>query len=215
MQPLSIEHVERLLSAAIARDDDAETARLSTQLDELDARSRRSADVALVSAALWYAEQGLHVFPLKPGSKEPWPRSHGCKDATTDVAQIRDWWTRSPSSNIGLATGHVVNVIDIDGLRGNVELAHIFDDITDDEHERDQLFKLMMSDVIGQVLTPRAGGRHLYLPTGGRDYGNGAALAPCVDYRGRGGYVVAPPSITSVGAYRWVAPLHMQREREQ
>jgi Bifunctional DNA primase/polymerase, N-terminal len=41
--------------------------------------------------------------------------SHGVKDATTNRARIMAWWTRHPQANIGLATGHRFDVLDVDG----------------------------------------------------------------------------------------------------
>jgi putative DNA primase/helicase len=43
---------------------------------------------------------------------------HGVKDATTNRARILAWWTRHPLANIGLATGHAFDVLDIDGPAG-------------------------------------------------------------------------------------------------
>ena len=35
-------------------------------------------------------------------------------DATTDLDAIRDWWTRTPNANVGLRTGLVFDVVDLD-----------------------------------------------------------------------------------------------------
>jgi hypothetical protein len=43
---------------------------------------------------------------------------HGVKDATTNRARILAWWTRHPQANIGLATGHAFDVLDVDGPIG-------------------------------------------------------------------------------------------------
>jgi len=43
---------------------------------------------------------------------------HGVKDATTNRARILAWWTRHPQANIGLATGHCFDVLDVDGPKG-------------------------------------------------------------------------------------------------
>jgi Bifunctional DNA primase/polymerase, N-terminal len=43
---------------------------------------------------------------------------HGVKDATTNRARVLAWWTRHPSANIGLATGHHFDVLDVDGPAG-------------------------------------------------------------------------------------------------
>lgn len=61
-------------------------------------------------------QKGFAVFPLKYRDKVPLTRN-GCKDATTDAAQIKAWWQKYPNANIGLATGSVsqnVFVIDLD-----------------------------------------------------------------------------------------------------
>ena len=58
----------------------------------------------LLSSALAYAERGFHVFPVRLHRKAPlikaWPSR-----ATTDRAAIRQWWSRHPDANIGIATG--------------------------------------------------------------------------------------------------------------
>ena len=43
---------------------------------------------------------------------------HGVKDATTNRARVLAWWTRHPQANIGLATGHRFDVLDVDGPAG-------------------------------------------------------------------------------------------------
>jgi hypothetical protein len=43
---------------------------------------------------------------------------HGVNDATTNRARIAAWWTQHPHANIGLATGHAFDVLDIDGPTG-------------------------------------------------------------------------------------------------
>lgn len=208
MRALTIERVETLLSEAISDDNRGEIDRWSQRLDELDEADRARRDsLSLLGAALWYAKQGLHVFPLMSLSKRPWPRSHGCHDATTDVEQIKSWWAAAPTSNVGIATGHVVDVIDVDGLAANVELLRRF--------ESEALWARVMSGVIGSVTTPRAGGRHLYVPT--MERGNRARMGKRngLDYRGLGGYVVAPPSKTDArdnqvsGVYRWTRALSL------
>ena len=43
---------------------------------------------------------------------------HGVKDATCNRARVLAWWTRHPQANIGLATGHLFDVLDVDGPAG-------------------------------------------------------------------------------------------------
>jgi len=55
-----------------------------------------------LEAALVYASKGWHVLPIKTKGKEPLSEN-GLKDATTDSAQIRTWFTKWPDANIGVA----------------------------------------------------------------------------------------------------------------
>lgn len=145
----------------------------------------------LAAAAHWYAQQGWAVFPLKPGTKIPATRN-GFKDATTDPEQITAWWDATPQANVGLPTGAAFDVVDIDGNDGMasfdaLEQAGAFADVP----------------ALGYVTTPR--GWHVYVPPSGR--GNKTALRPGLDYRGNGGYVVAPPSVVDGKLYRWAQPV--------
>jgi hypothetical protein len=141
---------------------------------------------ALHPAALWYAEQGVPVFPCRPGEKVPATKS-GVKDATTDRAQVDTWWSRMPTANIGLATGFIFDVLDIDDWAG----------VNSDVEE-------VIEEGFGFVATPR-GGTHIYLRASGD--GNATNVVPGVDFRGRGGYVLAPPSVLPNGVYRWLEPV--------
>ena len=51
------------------------------------------------------------------------PRTpHGLNDATGDPAQLGRWWRHWPQANIGLVTGEVADVLDIDGPAGRAAL---------------------------------------------------------------------------------------------
>lgn len=147
---------------------------------------------SLRGAALWYANRGHLVFPLKPGAKTPATRN-GFKDASTDPDKIKHWWGTCPTYNIGLVTGHLFDVIDIDGDQGFASYEHM-------------IAQGHMPAPIGIVETPR--GAHRYIrPTGD---GCAAGILPGIDYRGHGGYVVAPPSINENGIeYRWAIPIDL------
>lgn len=189
MTPYTTEDLERDLRHALEVGDPEEIGRIAREIDQWE---KSATSVAPHAAALWYAEQNLRVFPLQPGSKVPFKGSRGCHDATSDLEAVNAWWGATPDANIGLATGGLVDVVDIDGELGQRSRARntaMFDSL----------------HVIGKVLTPRPGGMHLYVPATGK--GNKAGLLGGIDYRGVGGYVVAPPSRTDVGSYRWLRPL--------
>jgi hypothetical protein len=146
---------------------------------------------SLRGSALWYANRGHLVFPLKPGQKVPATRN-GFKDASMSPETVLAWWTTNPNYNIGLVTGHLYDVIDIDGNRGLASAAGLTTD--------------QLREPIGIVRTPR--GWHYYIPATGD--GCATAILPGIDYRGNGGYVVAPPSVNEQGkAYEWTDPIDL------
>lgn len=69
----------------------------------------------LGSHAIAYARAGLDVLPLVPGGKVPHRLApHGKDSATSDVAQVRDWWVQAPDANIGLRPAEGIVVVDVD-----------------------------------------------------------------------------------------------------
>jgi hypothetical protein len=104
---------------------------------------------------------------------------HGVREATTNRARVLAWWTRHPLANIGLATGHRFDVLDVDGPNGAATISAFAA-----EHG------LASS---GPLVRTGGGGWHYYLAPTGLGNVHPAGLAH-VDWRGRGGYVVAPPS---------------------
>ena len=153
-------------------------------------------DRNVLQAALEYAAQGLAVFPLQPRSKEP-ATPHGCKDATTDTAQIEQWFRGHDNYNLAIATGEKsggLTVIDLDieedkGING-------YESITEWQRSHGTL-----TDTAGTI-TGRGGYHWLYRTT--KHVTNRAGLLPGVDIRGEGGYIVAPPSIHPNGRqYEW------------
>lgn len=182
---------EEQLSSALATGNLELAYAAAAALDALPPRPQPS----IMGAAIWYAINGLPVFPLQPGTKIPLAGSRGVKDATTDLDQVRAMFARVPGCNLGLATGHRVDVIDFDGPDAHASWGREFGGSWEEAEVT----------VLASVSTPRPGGLHIYTPvTGGR---NRARLCPGVDHRGLGGYVVAPPSRTPQGSYRFLQPL--------
>jgi hypothetical protein len=198
-----------------------------TSIDDLVIEEEEpKAKPTLLGSALWYAEQGLQVFPIKPGTKHPATRN-SFKDASTNADQIRTWWANLPTANIGIATGHIIDVIDIDGAPGQrSRVEHwCYDEACraagnqvpppagwTELCDHKGIFNKIEHDSLGKVLTPRKGGMHIYVPATGD--GNKREIFPGVDYRGIGGYVLAPPSRISAewaaaegqspGDYHWL-----------
>lgn len=163
----------------------------------------------LLASARQYARAGWPVFPCRPGAKTPaipYPHpkgepcrggcgrdGHGVLDATTDPHKIETWWSRWPTANIGIATGAPgPDVVDVDvaaGKPGAASLARVRN----------------AGLVAGAIATVRtwSGGLHIYFQ--GTDQGNSALARHGIDFRGLGGYVVAPPSEVEGRPYQLVA----------
>jgi hypothetical protein len=158
----------------------------------------------LPAAAARYAALGWPVLPLHtPGDggrcscgrgdcptpgKHPRTR-HGLRDASTNAPWIRAWWAAWPDANVGVATGRLV-VVDVDDAKGRAALAAL-----EQDHEP-----------LPRTLTAASGrGAHLYFRAGTQRVANSVGrLGAGLDVRGRGGYVVAPPSLHADGhRYRW------------
>lgn len=147
----------------------------------------------LLSFALRYAELGYPVFPCAPGGKAPiTPR--GFKDATTDAAQIEAWWTEYPDANIGIPAEGLI-VIDVDGADNPWP--------GDPDNSQD----LARAP---QSLTPSGGRHHIFRQPAGKSWKNTTgAIAPKVDTRADGGYIVVPPSVVDGKAYRWAPTMEI------
>jgi hypothetical protein len=145
----------------------------------------------VVRSALALARKGLRVFPCVVAGKQP-ATAHGCKDATVDPSVISAWWRQLPDANIGVATGAAsgIFVVDVDGLDAEAELRKL-------EVQHGALPATI------EVITAR--GRHIYLRMPGAVVRNTAGkIAPGIDTRGDGGYVLAPPSVHPSGRrYAW------------
>jgi hypothetical protein len=144
-------------------------------------------------AAVDYVKIGLRVIPLYDRRKEPrimaWPSK-----ATTDPNVVKGWFKEWPESNVGIATGRGLVVLDVDLKKGG----------------QDSLADLM--GVHGPV-PPTAeartgsGGTHYFFSVDPSiAVANRTGFEPGLDIRGDGGYVVAAPSIHPLTGnhYEWV-----------
>lgn len=178
---------------------------------------RQNATLALAHA-LAAAERGLPVIPLS-ATKLPALRSphrgenppvrcrggcglpgHGVHDATTDPTAVRALFAAAPrATGYGIACGrppHRLIGIDLD-----IDAAHGTDSMGALQQLAER-HRFTIPPTI-TVLTP-SGGRHLWL-TGPPDVAvpnSASRLAPGIDVRGFGGYLVGPGSVTAHGAYR-------------
>ena len=143
---------------------------------------------------LQYALRGWRLFPVKARDKRPliddWPHQ-----ATDEEERLRLWFKRFPDCNWAVATGPEsgVFVLDVDGEQGRASL---------------QALELRGCGLPQTLITQTGRGSHIWLgwPSNGTVVRNSAGkIAPGIDVRGAGGYVIVPPSIHPSGtAYEFV-----------
>ncbi len=139
----------------------------------------------LFVAALAFVGDGLPVFPCKPRGKLPMVKG-GFKAATVDTEQVRKWWSKWRQANIGIPTGAVSGFVVLDVDPGG----------------DDSLATLTGSHgPLPETRAVKTGrGRQLWFKYPSVPVRCSAGvLGLGLDFRGDGGYVIAPPSIHQNG----------------
>lgn len=145
-----------------------------------------------LEAALYYRRTfKWSVIPLAKGSKVPnkgfSPIEY--RERLASFSEIIEWWGRWPESNVGIVTGHLSNlfVVDIDSEEGQKNIL---------EYIPDSLVTPTVKTIKGQ---------HLYFQyPKDSNITIGAGKVPGTDFRGEGGYIVAPPSLKDGKQYEWI-----------
>lgn len=147
-----------------------------------------------LDAALRYAAKGWRVLPIRPGDKRP-ATAHGVHDATSDPAAIRRIFGGTVELGVGIACGAPgPMVLDVDPRNGGDETL-------------DTLTRTMGPLPVTLAVATGGGGAHYYLRAPEGYPCASGKLGAGLDWKGLGGYVVAPPSgHPSGGAYRWATP---------
>lgn len=149
---------------------------------------------AKIIAANRYAAKGFQVLPLV--GKAP-AVERGLYSATTDVAQIEEWWGANPDWNIGIRTGEAsgVCVVDIDRKPGGPNGFRSLWDLNRD-----------FGWIRGVPFQHSSFGGHFFFrcyDTEMRD--SVGKIGPGIDVRANGGYIVVAPSrhpVTDI-PYSW------------
>jgi hypothetical protein len=147
--------------------------------------------------AIRLAEEGFATFPCNCSKRPACP--HGFKAASTDTAVIRDLWEHHRGELVGIATGSVSDlaVLDIDAKHRGARdwwAAH-----------RGRLLPT-------RAVRTRSGGLHLWYRNASGLRCSASAIAPGVDVRAEGGYVIAwhctgLPVLCEAGLAAWPASL--------
>jgi hypothetical protein len=153
----------------------------------------------MVTAAQGYAAQGLAVFPCllhdagDKKAKSPYT-TNGFKDASCDAGQIERWWAVYPDATLGMPTGKTTGlvVMDIDPRHGG---DYALEGLVDQYGP--------LPDTLTAITG--GGGTHYYFRYPGHPIRSSTGkVAPGIDIKGDGGYVILPPSGHASGnAYYW------------
>ena len=153
----------------------------------------RTASQTFAARTAEHLARGIPVFPVR--NKKPLVKG-GFKSATTDPAQIDRWSAQFPDADVAMPTGKVTNTVvtDIDPKHGG------------DESLADLEAAHAMLPETQRATTPSGGSHaHFRFPPGVERVPSSASkIAPGIDVRGDGGYVVMPGS----RGYEWDAGAH-------
>lgn len=157
----------------------------------VDTQEPSGAASPMLEAALQYARAGFDVFPVRPDDKTPgiagWQ-----KCATRDEQQLRDWWLVQPNANVGIRCnkhdGRPLMVVDVDPKNGG-------------ENSWAALTTEHGAPTATRIHCTPSGGLHFFFHPDTPQRNSAGKVAPGIDIRATGGYVVAPPSTVNGKPY--------------
>jgi len=142
--------------------------------------------MGLLQWAEKYLSLGWSVIPVEPKGKRPlidW-KEFQSRQASKD--EVTNWLNKWPLMNLGIVTGSISNlaVVDLDGMMG---------------------LRFQRESKLGSSVSQFTGnGKQVFYKWQPGIKNSVKQIAPGVDVRGEGGFVVVPPSIHPSGkTYRW------------
>ena len=129
----------------------------------------------MLQQALDYIKKGKSIIPLRKDKRPYLTEWREFQGRYATEQEVKDWWGKWPDANIGLITGRIsgITVLDVDTPHGGT-----IDGLP-----------------ITLVAKTGNGGWHYYYKYA-EGVTVGAGIRQGIDFRGDGGYVVAPPSVT-------------------
>lgn len=147
--------------------------------------------MTILEAALEYAKKGFSVIPIGQDKVslikwEPYQKKRASEE------EIRIWFKKFPSANVGIVTGEISNLLVVD-CDTPISIQQIQDAIPE-------------SLIVPCEATPRGGMHFFFSHTEG--FVNRARVAEGIDVRTEGGYCVVAPSVNGTGkSWKWFLSL--------
>jgi Bifunctional DNA primase/polymerase, N-terminal/Primase C terminal 2 (PriCT-2)/Protein of unknown function (DUF3987) len=146
-----------------------------------------------LESALAYARKGWPVFPCGEDKKPL--ITHGFKVASTNPHQIKAWWERWPGALIGVPMGARSGLfcVDLDRKEGGSDGVATWIQLTTIHETPATLSAVSPSTGEHRYFQFQVGLRSIPLDK----------LAPGIEIKAEGGYMILPPSKRNVGTYKW------------
>jgi hypothetical protein len=136
----------------------------------------------------------MSIIPVQPANKKPYEKWAEFQTRIATEEEITAWWTKYPEAMIGIVTGKISNtfVVDLDKYA--------------EGYSEETALEYFPDDLITPSAATQSGGEHLYFKYIALmdSISITSRILPGIDYRGNGGYVIAPPSSNGNGkCYSW------------
>lgn len=164
-------------------------------------------DKKVLRAALYYTSLGLYILPLAKGEKSLPKSKYGINYGTASNKRDTAFRWFGPEGkfrgfNIGIACGKEDGVVALD-----LDAKYKGEDV-DSEEQLQILVNIHGEEIIGPVQRTPSGGKHILMEWAPNLTSSTSKLAEGIDTRGGdatscGGHIVAYPSVTDEGEYRW------------
>lgn len=146
--------------------------------------------MTILDSALKYESMGFSVIPVKL-DKHPYITWGKYQQEKPTPDQIKEWWAAYPNANVAIITGKIskLGVVDVDS-----------------EGAKEKFDELLPNSFLTPIAKTPHNGLHYYFQSE-NGLGNSVGFMDKTDFRGEGGYIIAPPSV----GYSWLPELSIEK----
>jgi hypothetical protein len=147
----------------------------------------------MIQSALQYLNEGYSVIPVDKEKRSLIKWEPYQKERPTE-ALVREWFTKFKNPNIAIITGEQSNLMVVD---------------TDTPEAMQEVQNYLPDTIITPIQTTPHGGKHFFFQYID-GFTNRARVAPGIDIRTQGGYIVVDPSVNGNGKHwQWLEGLSL------